>query len=212
MRPKYVWVYQYRKQKYSKMKKKRTCEWQKSANTPKKPDGQGGPLSEQNGQSTDINVDKVNGEFFEDGRRRRKPFEIVYNPGRHTRRRAMTEIVDTSICGGCGVDFESISALERHIPLCSKKDKICELDSLKSVYQADNSDSDASDDYDPNKHLCIYCQKQFTYMRSLRNHIFDFCTVRKELIKDNEYLDEEWEQDITEKTGNILDLDLKLPV
>ena len=207
-------VYQYRKQKYSKMRQKRTCEWQKNktADDSQLPEigsydadvtDAGSVQYSNDNASVDMNMDGVD----DAKKRRKKPFEVTYNPTRHTRRREKTEIVDTSICGGCDEDFKTISLLERHIPVCKNKDKIRELERLKSVHETTGdaggggSDSDASDDFDPSKHMCIYCQRQFTYMRGLRNHVFDMCATRKEFVEKNEYLDEEWETDLIDKTG-----------
>jgi len=216
MRPKYVWVYQYRKQKYSKMKKKRTCGWQKNMGAAKKFENDLKTLENGDNQRDSMDRDSLtNNEMgggldaSQDGfddvkKRRKKAFEVTYNPTRHTRRREMTEIVDTSICGGCGDDFKTISLLERHIPVCLHKEKIRDLEHLKSVHEAEYSaDSDASDEFDPSKHHCIYCLREFKFMRSLRNHIFEICSVRKELVEKKEYIDEEWEKDIVDKTGAI---------
>ena len=208
LRPKYVWVYQYRKHRYSKMKQKRTCGWQK--NTPRKAaltgdtsvgSTSGEPTPAEKSDSIFGSSDVTFDLFDEVKKRRRRPFELLYNPNRHTRRREMAEVVTTAICSGCNVDYKTISMLERHIPSCTHKEKIRELESMKPMYGPDSSDSSDTEDYDPTKHLCIYCLRQFTYLGSLRNHIFEICTVRKEFVKQGEYLDQEWEEELIKKTG-----------
>lgn len=135
----------------------------------------------------------------EDGRRKRRRgmYELLYNPLNHIRRREMAEIVDTLSCRGCGDQFKTISMLERHIPVCSHKDRLREIHVGKSQLEEDE-DSDA---YDPTKHMCIYCERLFTYMGMLRNHILDICPVRKDFVEQGELLDDEWEQDIISKAG-----------
>jgi hypothetical protein len=80
-------------------------------------------------------------------------------------------------------------------------EKIREQDTWRPMYGPDSSDNSDTEDYDPRKHLCIYCLRQFTYLRSLRKHVLEICTVRGEFVKEGEYLDREWEQDLIEKTG-----------
>jgi hypothetical protein len=55
--------------------------------------------------------------------------------------------------------------------------------------------ADEGDDFDPTKHLCIYCNRQFTFARALRRHI-DYCAVRRDLVECNEYIDDDWEQQL----------------
>lgn len=46
-------------------------------------------------------------------------------PGRLTRQsEAPDQLVDSCECGGCGEDLKTIVMLERHIPVCSQKDKL----------------------------------------------------------------------------------------
>ena len=138
-------------------------------------------------------------EVYDEGRnkRRRGMYELLYNPLNHIRRREMAEIVDPQSCRGCGEQFKTIAMLERHIPACMHKDRLREIHVGKSQPE-DDEDSDA---YDPTKHMCIYCERLFTYLGMLRNHILDVCHVRKEFIEQGELLDDEWEQDIIARAG-----------
>ena len=56
--------------------------------------------------------------------RRRRNYELLYNPAAHVRRRERTECVDIHQCQGCRLSFRTLSLLERHTKNCSDKDKI----------------------------------------------------------------------------------------
>ena len=57
-------------------------------------------------------------------KRRRRNYELLYNPLKHIRRREMAEVIDTPKCSGCNGLFSTISLLERHIPMCRHKGRI----------------------------------------------------------------------------------------
>ncbi len=139
-------------------------------------------------------------------KRRRRNFELLYNPLNHVRRREMAEIIDTPRCTGCGEQFGTISLLERHIPMCSFKERISgegKEESGSGENSRNASDDEDQEEFDPNKHTCIYCLRQFIYFGMLRKHVFDICTVRKDLVEKEEYIDEEWEQDIRARYRSI---------
>ena len=58
--------------------------------------------------------------------------------------------------------YKSITQLERHIPLCSKKDKIAAQ--AKKTKEKEIAKEDPDEPHDPNKHMCIYCCKYLTYL------------------------------------------------
>jgi hypothetical protein len=134
-------------------------------------------------------------------RRRRRVQELFYNPNKHVRRRDLAELLGNR-CFGCGQVFDVVSLLERHIPNCPDKDKILGssegLANKQTVVEADDSDNE----YDANKHMCIYCERYFTYLGMLRKHVVDTCAKRRELVESGDYLDEEWEADLDVKTGH----------
>ncbi|XP_060078307.1 uncharacterized protein LOC132557793 [Ylistrum balloti] len=108
--------------------------------------------------------------------KRRRSYEIGYNPGNHVRRREMTELLDTHQCKGCGVKFKSISLLERHVRKCDGKEKFKDLKVMKSTVNESF--------HKKHKQTCLYCQRGFAYPKTLMNHYRAFCVVKKEkLIK-----------------------------
>ena len=131
-------------------------------------------------------------------RKRRNPYALLYNPNNHIRRREMTEITNLQKCQGCEKEFRTISLLERHIPVCSQKDRIKEFHESTPPSPEPEEEEDP---WDPTKHMCIYCEKLFTYLGMLRKHIFDTCPVRADYVEKGEYIDEEWEQDITARAN-----------
>ena len=61
---------------------------------------------------------------------------------------------------------------------------------------------DDDGDIDPTKHMCIYCARQFTFLRALRRHVVDgCCSVRRDLVERQEYLDDEWETELKAAAG-----------
>lgn len=111
----------------------------------------------------------------------------------------MTELVDVQKCRGCDEEFKTILQLERHIPICAGKNRIKDLHAEKTE---NGENSDDENDYDPSKQMCIYCERQFTYLRMLKKHVTENCSVRKEFVEKGEYIDEEWEQEIMNKVQN----------
>ena len=106
---------------------------------------------------------------------RRKSQELMgYNPQNHVRRRELTELVDCHQCEACGLKFKTIILLERHVPNCSRKEKFKELCPMKCPIMDQSLEK--------LKHVCHYCQKHFTYLKSLVNHLQDFCLVKKQKI------------------------------
>ncbi|CAD5115412.1 DgyrCDS4389 [Dimorphilus gyrociliatus] len=98
----------------------------------------------------------------------KKKRRISYEPGRHERRREKVNVVDMHACSGCGKYMGSITALERHIPNCTRKE---ELRKVKVLGGSNDSKQPP---------VCKYCKKQFTYTGNLLNHI-DMCPIRKKL-------------------------------
>lgn len=106
--------------------------------------------------------------------RRKKSAEMTYNPLNHIRRRELTEVLDTHQCKGCGVKFKSISLLERHVRKCDGKDKFKDLKVMKS------SVNDTF--HQKTKHSCLYCNRGFSYPKTLMNHYKAFCLVKKDKV------------------------------
>ena len=109
--------------------------------------------------------------------RKRSQDSVGYNPLNHVRRRELTDLVDTHQCEACGVKFKTIILLERHVPSCSKKEKFKDICPMKCPI-IDESLAKI-------KHICHYCGKNFTYLKSLVNHLHDFCGVKKQKIDED---------------------------
>ena len=109
--------------------------------------------------------------------RKRSQDSVGYNPQNHVRRRELTDLVDTHQCEACGVKFKTIILLERHVPNCSKKEKFKDICPMKCPI-IDESLAKI-------KHICHYCGKNFTYLKSLVNHLHDFCGVKKQKIDED---------------------------
>ena len=109
--------------------------------------------------------------------RKRSQDSVGYNPQNHVRRRELTDLVDTHQCEACGVKFKTIILLERHVPNCSKKEKFKDVCPMKCPI-IDESLAKI-------KHICHYCGKNFTYLKSLVNHLHDFCGVKKRKIDED---------------------------
>ena len=107
---------------------------------------------------------------------RKRGFELLYVPGKHKRRRELTELVNMQQCRGCGLTFSTISALERHVKKCSNQEKIKLVQPLKP-----SSQSTPSKWKNPQLQ-CKFCLKQFTYPGGLGRHIREICHIRKTLI------------------------------
>jgi len=135
-------------------------------------------------------------------RRRTNQRTTTYSPLHHVRRR-QSALIDAQTCRGCGEAFDTILQLERHIPVCSEKDRLKELHATED---GGVDDSEGDNDFDQTKQMCIYCERQFTYLRTLRKHVVENCTVRRELIEQGEYTDLEWEQDMADKVQNSCSL------
>ena len=122
------------------------------------------------GRTEEDSLDGVgNGDTTWMKRKRRRNFELLYIPGRHVRRREMTELVDMHECKGCGAKFKTILLLERHIKKCSQKEKLKDVQVRQPLY--------VNGIYEQNvipakQHRCHYCHKQFVYQGSLRSHVF----------------------------------------
>ena len=161
------------------------------------------PLAMTAGYEAFYGDDRVAGHDTERHRKkRRKNFELLYNPLHHVRRRELTQVLEIHNCGGCHQQFKTISLLERHVRVCKQKDKLKEMRAMSSSLDANCCDDDDDDDeyaYNPNKHMCIYCLKQFTYFGTLRNHVSDWCQVRTDFIEHGDLLDDEWEESLEVK-------------
>ncbi|WAR24229.1 PRDM2-like protein [Mya arenaria] len=100
-----------------------------------------------------------------------EPVVTGYNPNKHVRRRELTELVDLLTCEGCGLKCKTIILLERHVRHCTRKEKFRTVKPLACPIIDDNVDRV--------KNMCFYCEKNFTYTKSLVNHFQDFCPVKK---------------------------------
>ena len=129
---------------------------------------------------------------------------------RHMRRRAaaggQTTGVDNSTesgevaavkCEKCDAVFDSAAECDAHAAGCSDR---VSSGTAGDERNADNDDDD-DDDIDPTKHMCIYCSRQFTFLRALRRHVVDGCSVRRDLVERQEYVDEEWEAELKAVAG-----------
>ena len=126
-----------------------------------------------------------------------------YNSGRNGRRKETPlDLTDLQKCLGCGEEFKTIVKLERHIPVCVEKQRLIELHADKT----ENGENSAEEDeYDPTKHMCIYCERQFMYLRILKKHVSEVCPVRKDYIEKGEYIDKEWEEEIAAKVQSFME-------
>ena len=104
--------------------------------------------------------------------RKRRNYDLSYDPKNHVRRRESVEVVEKQQCRGCNMKFKSISLLERHAPNCSRKDKLQNLKVLEGIHTPTVRTGRPL-------HRCHYCSKQFTYLKSLCNHFFN-CSTRKQ--------------------------------
>lgn len=102
-----------------------------------------------------------------------RSYDLPYNPKKHIRRRDLTEVLERQKCGGCGLKFKTISLLERHIRKCTEKDR------LRAVKP--NSSPRYNEKHSKLKHVCRYCHREFTYLKSIVNHYKEFCSVRRVL-------------------------------
>ncbi len=123
-------------------------------------------------------------DFFQ--RKRRRSFELLYNPQNHVRRREMTEVLDMHQCRGCAYRFSSISLLERHVRVCTQKDKIKQLHTPIKMHNREPS----------KKYQCTYCHKFFSYINSVKKHFKQVCVVRRDRLKRADRLDRKWEESI----------------
>ena len=74
-----------------------------------------GPASSTSGFSHEIVGCRV---------RKRRNYELLYNPSAHVRRREKTECLEIHQCQGCGLKFKTLSLLERHTKNCSGREKL----------------------------------------------------------------------------------------
>ncbi|KAK3104417.1 hypothetical protein FSP39_001651, partial [Pinctada imbricata] len=152
--------------------------------TPEKKGNVGKVAVEKNCTSSDAKNKKTEDLFLFDSEfimgeftrgRRKKMANQMYNPRNHIRRRELTEVLDTHQCKGCGVKFKSISLLERHVKKCDGKEKFKDLEVIKSHVNEVF--------HQKHKHSCMYCGRNFTYPKTLMNHLKAFCAVKKEKTK-----------------------------
>ncbi|KAL4236750.1 histone-lysine N-methyltransferase [Mactra antiquata] len=115
-----------------------------------------------------------------------------YNPQNHARRREFTDVLNNLMCEACGLQFKTIILLERHVKHCDKKEKFKTLQPMTS--SLDNY-------FDKKKNMCLYCNKNFTYTKSLLNHFQDFCPVKKTKLDNGELteLEKQKEAEIIER-------------
>ena len=106
-----------------------------------------------------------------------------YNPNKHIRRRELTELVDTLTCEACGLKFKTILLLERHVKNCAEKEKFKHVRPLTCPIM-DESLAKI-------KNICFYCDKNFTYAKSLINHFQDFCPVKKMKVDQDNMTEED---------------------
>ncbi|XP_071109525.1 uncharacterized protein [Haliotis cracherodii] len=120
--------------------------------------------------------------------RKRRNYELLYNPHNHIRRREMTDVLEKHQCRGCENTFKTLSLLERHAKKCSGRDKLQSLRPVQSSLLEDMAQKP--------RHTCRYCSKHFTYLKSLANHYRAFCSIRKSrqqkgLLGADDFQDEE---------------------
>lgn len=116
---------------------------------------------------------------FEEGTRgrarKRRNYELLYNPAAHVRRREKTDIVDIHQCQGCGLKFRTLSLLERHTKNCSGKEKL--------ISHKQNASRLLDGEQGAKKHSCHYCPKRFKYLKGVSNHYTNnFCHVRTQRL------------------------------
>ena len=116
-----------------------------------------------------------------------EPVVIGYNPNRHVRRRELTELVDLLTCEGCGLKCKTIILLERHVRHCTRKEKFKTVKPLACPIIDDCADRV--------KNVCFYCDKSFTYTKSLINHFQDFCPVKKLKLDEDGVTEEDKERE-----------------
>ncbi|KAK7093938.1 uncharacterized protein [Littorina saxatilis] len=106
--------------------------------------------------------------------RKRRNYELLYNPAAHVRRREKTEVMDIHQCQGCGLKFKTLSLLERHGKHCSGKEKLLSQKSPANKLLEGHGSK---------KHSCHYCPKRFKYLKGVYNHYNNnFCHVRAQLM------------------------------
>ena len=140
--------------------------------------------------------------------KRRRSFELMYNPQNHMRRRELTEVLDMHRCHGCGLRFGTISLLERHIRVCKHKEKIKEMHSVKTTVTSRRIHKRPKDTFvrDAHKQKCRYCDKLFTYIGMLKKHVLDICPVRREYFEHGnaDHIDKVWEDTIICVGGSLM--------
>ncbi|RUS87899.1 hypothetical protein EGW08_004315, partial [Elysia chlorotica] len=104
--------------------------------------------------------------------RKRKNYELLYNPQNHLRRRESYQVLDTHQCHGCNLKFKSMSMLERHVKKCSGRDRLQSQKPLLSGIMPDDATL-------RKQHTCRYCNKRFTYIKGVDLHYKRICSVRK---------------------------------
>ncbi|GFN90386.1 PR domain Zinc finger protein 14 [Plakobranchus ocellatus] len=109
--------------------------------------------------------------------KKRKNYELLYNPQNHMRRRESYQVLDTHQCHGCNLKFKSMSLLERHVKKCSGRDRLQSQKPLLSGIMPDDAAV-------RKQHTCRYCNKRFTYIKGVDLHYKRICSVRK--VKEEE--------------------------
>ena len=104
--------------------------------------------------------------------KKKRNYELLYNPHNHVRRREMVSVLDTHQCSGCRAKFKSLHLLERHATKCSNKETLQSLKPVQNKFIDEVTQK--------RRHICHYCSKHFIYLKSLANHYRAFCPVRKE--------------------------------
>ena len=144
----------------------------------------------------------------------RKPLPTPPSPAlrRHIRRRAAAsgqtttdnsasgEVADLK-CEKCEVAYNSTAERDAHTAGCRDQVRSSEAGVERNADTKDNNDDDDDDDIDPTKHMCIYCSRQFMFLRALRRHVADGCSVRRDLVERQEYVDDEWEAELKAAAG-----------
>ncbi|XP_041377332.1 uncharacterized protein LOC121389750 [Gigantopelta aegis] len=124
--------------------------------------------------------------------RKKRNYELLYNPHNHVRRREMISLLDTHQCSGCKAKFKTLHLLERHATKCSNKETLQSLKPVQNKFIDEVTQK--------RRHICHYCSKHFIYLKSLANHYRAFCPVRKEKRRNGQITDDDLDHEKQART------------